>query len=31
MRAHELDFEEIVACCFSEADRELYERVPAEG
>lgn len=27
MRAHEARFDEIIACCFSEADRELYERV----
>lgn len=26
MRAHEHRFEEIVACCFSEADRRLYLR-----
>ncbi len=30
MREYEGRFDEIVACCFSEADRELYERLRAE-
>lgn len=29
MSAHEDAFEEIIACCFSEADRVLYERILA--
>ena len=31
MRAQESEFEEIVACCFSERDRESYERLLVEG
>lgn len=29
MRDFERDFEEIIACCFSAADKELYERLLA--
>jgi O-acetyl-ADP-ribose deacetylase len=31
MRAQEGEFDEIVACCFSERDREFYERSLIEG
>ena len=31
MRAHQDAFDEIIACCFSEADRQLYERVLHEA
>lgn len=31
MRAAEQDFERIVACCFSEGDAEIYERLKAKG
>jgi O-acetyl-ADP-ribose deacetylase len=31
MRSHEPYFEEIIACCFSEADRRIYEQCAAEG
>jgi O-acetyl-ADP-ribose deacetylase (regulator of RNase III) len=31
MRAQEGEFDEIVACCFSESDREFYERSLIEG
>jgi O-acetyl-ADP-ribose deacetylase (regulator of RNase III) len=31
MRAREADFDEIIACCFSAADKELYERLLAGG
>jgi O-acetyl-ADP-ribose deacetylase (regulator of RNase III) len=30
MRAHEDRFERIIACCFSEADAEVYRRLLAE-
>jgi len=30
MRAHEYRFERIIACCFSEADAEIYRRLLAE-
>lgn len=29
MRAHEKDFDEIIACCFSPADKALYDRLLA--
>ena len=31
MREFEKDFDEIVACCFSGADKELYDRLLAAG
>jgi O-acetyl-ADP-ribose deacetylase (regulator of RNase III) len=31
MRAYEDRFEEIIACCFSEADRQIYEDTLAAG
>jgi O-acetyl-ADP-ribose deacetylase (regulator of RNase III) len=30
MRSHEALFERIIACCFSEADAEVYQRLQAE-
>ena len=30
MREHEREFDEIVACCFSERDKEIYEKVLGE-
>jgi len=30
MRSHEARFERIIACCFSEADAEVYQRLQAE-
>lgn len=31
MRAHERHFDEIIACCFSESDRRIYDQCAAEG
>ena len=31
MRAQEHEFDEIIACCFSDRDREIYERLLAEA
>jgi hypothetical protein len=31
MKEFENQFDEIVACCFGEEDKKLYERVMGEG
>lgn len=31
MRGHETEFDDVIACCFSEADKALYERLLAGG
>jgi O-acetyl-ADP-ribose deacetylase (regulator of RNase III) len=31
MREHEAEFDDVIACCFNEADQTLYERLLAES